>query len=152
MRSCPLPTGRGVLYVGTEQDGFLRLRGLPPNRKQYKLKTSTAMQYKLKQKNETLTNQYKWKNSTTMFGTRGATSCSTFQLHQLSQALSVRQGLLRGREDNIMSSFTSGLLATTHNGQRHRRRTPAVTVVQFRSHSTCFLYLSIYCRHHSNTR
>ena len=72
-----------------------------------------------------------------MFGTRGATSCSTFQLPscrqdkllQLSQVLSLRQGLLRGREDNIMSSFTSGLLANTHNGQRHRRRTPAVTVV-----------------------
>ena len=32
MRSCPLPTGRGVLYVDTEQVGFLRLRSLPPHK------------------------------------------------------------------------------------------------------------------------
>ena len=83
------------------------------------------------------------------------TSCSTFQrpscrqdkLHQLSQVLSPRQGLLRGREDNITSSFTSGLLATTHNGQRHRRRTSAVTIVLFRSLSTCISIFLYYCRH-----
>merc|ERR1711876_2775 len=50
MRSCPLPTGRGVLYVDTEQDGFLRLQSLPPPNKtiQIKLKISKTMQYKLK--------------------------------------------------------------------------------------------------------
>ena len=32
VRSCPLPTGRGVLYVDTEQVGFLRLRSLPPHK------------------------------------------------------------------------------------------------------------------------
>ena len=79
---------------------------------QSQLKTSynDAVQIdKLKQKNETMSNQYKWKNSTTMFGTRGATSCSTFQLPscrqdkllQLSQVLSLRQVLFRGRGDNI---------------------------------------------------
>ena len=90
-----------------------------------------------------------------MFGTGGATSCSTFQLPscrqqkplQLSQVLSLRQELLRGREDNITSSFTSGLLATTHNGQRHRRRTSAVTIVLFRSLSTCISIFLYYCRH-----
>ena len=32
------------------------------------------------------------------------------KLLQLSQALSLRQGLLRGGEDNTMSSFTHGVL------------------------------------------
>merc|ERR1712079_830683 len=48
MRSCPLPTGRGVLYVDTEQDGFLRLRSLPPPVKiQKKNLKTTTMQYKI---------------------------------------------------------------------------------------------------------
>ena len=92
---------------------------------------------------------------TTMFITRNTTSCSTIKLPscrqdkllQLSQVLSLRQELLRGREDNITSSFTSGLLATTHNGQRHRRRTSAVTIVLFRSLSTCISIFLYYCRH-----
>ena len=74
-------------------------------------------------------------------------SCQQDKLLQLSQVLSLRQGLLRGREDNLISTFTSGLLATTHSGQRHRRRTSAVTIVLFRSLSTCISIFLYYCRH-----
>ena len=48
---------------------------------------------------------------------------------------------------NITSSFTSGLLANTHNGQRHRRRTPAVTLVYTRYLVTVFSIFPLYCRH-----
>ena len=97
---------------------------------------NNAVKFKQKNCNKSVQME-KFNNDVGVWNTR------RHKLLQLSQALSLRQGLLRGGEDNTMSSFTLGLLATTHNGQRHRRRTPAVTVVQFRSLSTCVLYLSI---------
>ena len=136
MRSCPLPTGRGVLYVDTEQDGFLRLRSLPPPVKiQYKLKTTT-MQYKLKiQKNS-----YNPAAPAIDRGERAAPA--------VRQVLCLRHGLLRGRGDNRISS--SSLLLSTHT-QQQPRRTRLVTLVIDRSPYSFVTYLSSIVSEHSFT-
>ena len=125
MRSCPLPTGRGVLYVDTEQDGFLRLRSLPPhkqnNSNQIENFYNDAVQIE-NTENETLTNKY---NPAAPAVDRGDQAAPA-----VTQVLCLRHGLLRGRGDNRISS--SSLLLSTHT-QQQPRRTRLVTLVIARS-------------------
>ena len=123
MRSCPLPTGRGVLYVDTEQDGFLRLRSLPPPVKIQKKIENKTMQYKIENtEKRNIENQYNPAAPAVDRGERAAPA--------VRQVLCLRHGLLRGRGDNRISSST--LLLSTHM-QQQPRHTRLVTLVIARS-------------------